>query len=56
MQKNENRLSGMLAVMMMCLAGSVAYAADRPERDAHAAVKEALFLGDGGGDLGLELD
>src|SRR5215831_3145530 len=28
--------------------------ADRPERDPHPVVKEVLFLGDGGGDLGLE--
>jgi hypothetical protein len=36
--------------------GDPAYAADRPERDLHAAVKEVLFLGDSGGDLGLELN
>jgi len=36
--------------------GYPAYAADRPERDPHAAVKEVFFLGNGGGDLGLELN
>jgi len=34
--------------------GYPADSADRPERDPHTAVQEVLFLGDGGGDLGLE--
>jgi len=34
--------------------GYPADSADRPKGDPHTAVQEVLFLGDGGGDLGLE--
>jgi hypothetical protein len=36
--------------------GCPADTADRPERDPSTAVEEVLFLGDSGGDLGLELN